>query len=380
MIRFFTILFLICITRAEAQEDSAFAVADSLVRIGNYSKAIQVYKLIENSAQAQQKIAQSYEALGKSKEALYYYKNALGLNPDNYAGQYKYGSLLRNSGKYKEADSLFMALDLKHPNNASVLYQLGYAKEQLKDSMATIYYARSYRLDNNQQNALYRLSKLLLENGHFGAAKENIDKGLEANPDSTRFILLNALVFFINKSYHDAVDQYDALLALGKDTEQIREQLAISLAQTFQYNEAIPQYKILLEHFDDKNPKWHYNLGKCYMGVNDFENARVHINNSIELLDAPLDAQFVSLAIMYNREGNFKEVIDHLQIAIKENPLNETAYYQLAVAADNYYKSKKRIIELYQNYLNLFQERGRYHELVKMRLADLKKEAHLTKD
>lgn len=116
------------------------------------------------------------------------------------------------------------------------------------------------------------------------------------------------------------------------------------------------------------------------MGTNNFEKAREHINTSIQLLDVPMDAQFVSLAIMYNREGNFKEVIAHLQAAIKENPLNETAIYQLAVAADNYYKDKKRIISLYQNYLNLFQDRGRYSELVEMRLADLKKEEHLTKD
>jgi tetratricopeptide (TPR) repeat protein len=273
-----------------------------------------------------------------------------------------------------------MQLDVRHPNNASVLYQLGYAKEQLNDSMATIYYARAYNLDNNQQNALYRLAKLLLEKADFLAAKNHIDKGLEANPTSARFILLNALTYYVNKSYHKAIAQYETLLQLGRDTEQIREHLAMSFAQTFQYEAAIPQFTLLIEQYDDKNPKWHYNLGKCYMGVNDFDKAREHINSSIELLSVPLDAQYVSLAIIYNREGNFKEVIAHLQAAIKQNPLNETAHYQMAVAADNYYEDKMRVISLYQNYLNLFQDRGRYHELVKVRLADLRKDLHLNKD
>lgn len=380
MIRLFIVLFLIFHVRAGAQEDSAFAVADSLVQIGAYSRAIESYKQIEDSPKALQKIAQAYEVLGRSKDALRYYEQSLEHKPDNYVVHYKYGSLLRSKGYYKQADSLFTVLNAKHPNNASVLYQLGYAKEQLKDSTATIFYSMAYRMDSNQQNALYRLAKLLLENGHYGPAKENIDKGLEANPESTRFVLLNALVYFVNKSYHDAIEQYELLLSLGKDTEQIREQLAISFAQTFQYEEAIPQYKLLIEQYDDKNPKWHYNLGKCYMGVNHFENARAHINFSIDLLSTPLDAQYVSLAIMFNREGNFKEVINHLKLALAENPLNETAHYQMAVAADNYYKDKIKIISLYQNYLNLFQDRGRYHELVKMRLTDLRKELHLTKD
>ena len=380
MIRTVFILLAFATFKAGAQEDSAFAVADSLLQVGAYSQAIQTYKKAEDSTKYLQKIAQAYEALGKSKVALTYYQKTLGTQPDNYVANYKYGTLLRRSGYYKQADSLFMLLNKKHPNNASVLYQLGYAKEQLNDSLATTFYTMAYMLDNNQQNALYRLSKLLLEKGNFLAAKNHIDKGLAANPTSTRFVLLNALTFYVNKSYHKAIEQYETLLELGKDTQQIREQLAMSFAQTFQYEEAIPHFLLLIEQYDDKNPKWHYNLGKCYMGTNNFIKAREHINTSIQLLNVPLDAQYVSLAIIYNREGKFKEVIAHLKAAIKENPLNETAHYQMAVAGDNYYEDKMRVISLYQNYLNLFQERGRYHELVKTRLADLRKDLHLNKD
>lgn len=373
-------LCLIGIAKAEAQNASALAVADSLYQVGAYSQAIAAYGKLEVSPQVYQRIGQAYETLGKTPQALDNYKNALGLNPENLTVAYKYGTLLRVSGNFKAADSIFADLQNKHPNNASVLYQLGYVKEQLKDSTAVVRYMQAYQLDNNQQNALYRLSKLLLEKREFNSAKNFIDQGLNADPKSIRFLTLDALSYYINKSYHDAIDQYERLIELGRDNLINREKLAISYAQTFQYPEAIANFKILINTYDDQNPSWHYGIGKCFIGIEDLVNAKRHINIAIGLVDLPLDAYFVSLAIAYNREGDYAEVIRLLKLAISENPLNERAHYQLAVAADNYYQDRLQVISLYQNYINLFQDRGNYSESVALRLSDLRKEAHLNKD
>lgn len=113
------------------------------------------------------------------------------------------------------------------------------------------------------------------------------------------------------------------------------------------------------------------------MGIDDYQNARKHINIAIGFLDVALDAHYVSLAISHNREGNYKEVIELLKLAIVENPQNQLAHFQLAVAADNYYKDREPAIALYENYMKLFKEQGDFYETVSVRLSDLKKEQHL---
>lgn len=251
MNRLLIVLCLLGINKAVAQNASAFAVADSLYQVGAYTQAIATYKQLPVSPAVYQRMAQAYEQLGNTPQALATYKAALKLDAENYIVSYKYGSLLRASGNYTLADSLFTNLNKKYPENPSVYYQLGYVKEQLEDSLAIGFYKRAYELDSKQQNALYCLAKLLLEQREFERARFYTDLGIAADPNSTRFILLNALNIYINKDYHEAIPLYERLLVLGKDNLQIREQLANSLALTFQYTDAIEHFKVLINQYDD---------------------------------------------------------------------------------------------------------------------------------
>lgn len=378
MLRTNALLILLFAYQAGAQTP-ALAVGDSLYQIGAYSQAISVYEQIPVSPEVYERIGLSYETLGNTNKALSAYKNALLLDKDNFKTAYKYGTLLRNQGNYKSADSLFGILNKKQPTNASVLYQMGYVKEQLEDSTAVIDYMRAYQLDDNQQNALYRLSKILLEKRNFVSAKEFIDKGLQSDQNSTRFILLDALNFYVNKSYHKAITAYERLLDLGKDNRSVREKLAVSYATTYQYEQAIENYKILINKYDDQNANWHYTIGKCFLGLNEPEKARRHINIAIGLLDVPLDDQFVTLAITYNREGKYARVMENLKMALKENPNNERARIQLAIAADNRFDDKSKVLPYYEAYARQF-EKGRNIEMVNYRISDIKKELFMTED
>ena len=372
------VILLLCFIKAGAQT-SALAVGDSLVQTGAYSEAIEVYNQLPVSPQVYERIAAANEALGRNAEALAAYRSALELNADDFRLGYRYGILLSKSNYYKKADSLFSGLHLIQPTNASVLYQRGYAREQLKDSTAIIDYLKAYRADNNQQNALYRIAKLLLEKRSFVGAKEYIDLGLKANPNSTRFLLLDGLSYFVNKSYHDAIKRFERLLELGKDNESIREHLAKSYAQTYQYEQALEQYKVLINQYDDRNANWHFSLSTAYLGLNEPEKARRHINIAIGLLDVPLDSHFLALAITYNREGNYPEVMKALQEALAENPKNQLAKYQLAVAADNRYADKALVLPYYEAYSKQF-PKGRFIDTVLYRISDIKEQLFMEKD
>ena len=116
------------------------------------------------------------------------------------------------------------------------------------------------------------------------------------------------------------------------------------------------------------------------MALHYFEKAERHINIAIGLQEIPLDGEYSALARIYNRKKEFKKEMKALEKALGENPRNELAQYQLAVAADNYYDDKNVVLDYYHIYLEKHGETGRMRELAKQRVRDIKKELHFTKN
>ena len=374
------IIVLISIIKAEAQDVSALAIGDSLYGVGDYNKAIVMYNKIPDTNDKEIKLAKAYEAIGNTSQAEMYYKMYLEKNPNTILAKYDYGKLLFNSGDLMRADSIFVKLSESNSNNPNFYFYRGLVREELKDTTAINFFLQAYTIDNNHQNALYKIAKLYLENREFTIATPYIEKGLKTDANSVRFITLNALKNYHIKEYHNAIAAYLKLIELKQSNTQLHENLAISYHKTNQFEKAIDQFTILINSYDDKNPSYHYNLGKVYMSLREYEKAKRHIEISIILQDIPLDEEYITLSYIYDREKKYKEEMEVLEKALKENPNNEIAKYRLAVAADNYFKDKETVLRYYNAYLDIYRETGKMREIVKQRVSDLKKELHFTKD
>ena len=234
-------------------------------------------------------------------------------------------------------------------------------------------------LDATHLNAQYKLARHFTTKRNFVVAEQHVAIGLKADPESTRFINLNALIYFYSKNYHGAVKYYEQLIALNQSNEQLHNNLALSYARTNQFLKAIEQYKTLLNKYNDENPTYHFNLGKMYQAEKETQLAIASINRAIALQDVPLNMQYLTLATIYKREGDYKNTFKMIEKAVSESPNDELLRYQYAVAADNYYKDEKSIIKLYEAYLERFGETGRYSELVRERIKDIKTAKHFEK-
>ena len=367
---------LICTTVADAQNASALRVGDSLFALGNYNKAITFYKQVENS---EAKIARAYQMNGNSTKALYYYQKAIQ-KETGLLTRYQYGKLLLSSGKLQKADSLFKALIQESPKNPEFVYQLGLAKEKQNDSTAIITYMNALNIDNEHQDALYKVAKLMAEKRNFNGAIDRISQGLEADPLSTRFLNLKAIVYFVNKEYHTAAATYEKLLELNQSNEQLHENLAESYRQTNRFEEAIDQYTILINTYDDKVPKWHYNIAKCFEALRYLDKAKYHYEIAILLQDLPVDDSYIALASVFFKQKDFKNQFEALTKAVRENPENQRAKYLLATAADNYFEDDSAVIAYYEAYLKTFGEQGQFAEYAKARIKDLKTDLHMNKN
>ncbi|MCF6308459.1 MAG: tetratricopeptide repeat protein [Flavobacteriaceae bacterium] len=377
----FTVLFLF---NAEAQNTSALpsdptsalAIADSLYNLGDYSKAINYYNQLSENENIDYKLAKSHEAIGNIPKAIQYYKKAVFSNPKATQATYNYAKLLFKTAKLIEADSIFKSLSIENPNNPNFTYQRGLIKERQKDSTAVSFFQETYKIDSNHINAAYKIAKLKLKKRKFSEAKPYINKGLFVDSASIRFLMLKALHSYHTKNYHQAIKDYNSLLKLGKKDAKLHFNLADSYYKVLDIEKAIDQYTILINEFDDKNEVYHYNLGICYSALHYNVKAIKQFESAIVYKYTPLDKEFYAIARAYKYEGNTKQEIKMLKKAISQNPNDEMLQYQLLLAYDRFYKDKKVVLAYFEKYLKRFGETGKFRELAKYRISELKKEIH----
>jgi len=371
------IVLLLTVTLADAQNPSALRVGDSLYALGEYSNAINSYK---NAGNAAEKIARSYNAIGNNMKALAYYKKALSTQETNLLTQYNYGKLLLKASRYEKADSLFQLLTKASPKNPEFVYQLGLVKEKQNDSTAFAIFLYAHVLDEKHQNALYKFAKYAAESRDFNKAEKLIEDGLLADPNSTRFLQLKAVVAYVQKNYHLAAKTYETLLELNQSNVQLHENLAMSYNQTNRFEEAIEQYTILINQYDDKNPAWHFSIAKSFEALRYLEKAQHHFEIAILLQDMPLDTSYIALAAVFKKQKEYKKQFETLQKAVNENPENHAALYFLATAADNYFEDEASVIPFYEAYLKKFGDNVQFSEYAKQRIKDIKTDIHFNKN
>lgn len=374
MNRLFIIILLIS-ALADAQNASALRMGDSLFALGDYSKAIKWY---EDAQHSEEKIAKAYLAMGNQTKALTYYEHVMTQENVDPLSQYNYGKLLLSSNRYSQADSVFRRLSRQHPKNPEFQYQLGLVKEKQSDSTAYQSFVNAYALDVNHQNALYKIAKYAAERREFDLASDYIQKGLKADSNSTRWINLKAIVAFVTKDYHSAATAYEQLIQMKQSNVQLHENLGVSYRQTNRFEEAIEQYTILINEYNDKNPSWHFNLAKSYEALRYLDKAQRHYELSIILQDIPLDDAFIALSEVFKKQLDYKNQFTTLQKAVGENPENQLALYLYATAADNYFEDDAAAIPYYEKYLQKFGDEGKYAEFAKQRIKDINTDIHFS--
>lgn len=372
-------IFILLFFKAEAQSVSVLAVskkADSLFEIGEYNKAIPYFLRNDRF----QEVARCYEAIGNNGEAQHYYEKALSTNTDNSKIEFQYAKLLFKISNYKQADSIFEILQSRFPNNPNFVYERGLVKEAQSDSTAIEMFLQVYKMDERNINASYKIARNYVENRKFEEAIPFIEKGLALDKNSSRFLTLRALKEYYTQEFHDAIVTYNLLISKGDSYPVLHENLAVAYVQTMQFEKALEQYQILLQRFDDQNPKWHHEAAVLYRTMSEYEKAKQHLSIAIGLLETPLSSEYLEMAVIYNRYKDYKNEMAALRKSFVNNPNNEMALYNLAIAADNYFKDKKTVLSYYENYLKQFGETGRMRNLAKQRVSDLKKEIHFATD
>lgn len=375
--RYYLILFLALCFKTQAQI-SVLKQADSLYVNGNYTKAINLYKSLENQEEAFDKIAKAYVALGNYDEALNNYKRSIEVNPDNALLKYEYARLLSKTKKFDEASAMFYKLidiDYRNPNYH---YELGLVLEHLKDSTAQNRFYNAFQLDSTHQKAIFRIAKFHVKKRHYETANKYIDIGLKSYSNNKELISLKAQNYYWKEDYENAVKWFEKLISLNESSEFIHEKLSFSYSRVYEYEKAIEHCKKTLK-FNPKNATNLYILGQLYDRNNDLPNAEKYILQSLVIMDVPLDTEYKKLGKIYNRQKKHKEAITAYKRAVEENPGSDEAHFFLVITKDKYYKDIDTRIKLFENFKKKFPE-SMFNFMVEKRLSELKKEKFLKTD
>ncbi len=378
MNNFLIILFVFAVIKAGAQT-STFTIADSLFAVGNYSDAVEELQRAAPQSQAILiKLAQVQKANGNPAAALEAYKTVLIENPDRVLTTVAYAKLLSETGNLKEADSIFKHLIIKYPTHAEFYYQLGLVREKQKDSTALSLFKNTINLQKTHQHALIKISKNALLNGKFKSAEHWSKQGLEVNPRNNALLSILAQTYYYQKEYKLAAEEFEKLINLGVGSEFIHRKLGTTYFHLGNYEKAITQFNLALD-YEDENPTTHYSLGKLYALKGEYENSEGHLLQAILLKAVTLDQEFTSLGLTYKLMNNPKDAFSYFNKALEENPYNERAMYERAVAADSYFKDLKTRLTYYQAYLDRFKELGSPNLLLlaRRRVKDIKEEIHM---
>ena len=372
---FYLFIFLVLASRAEAQEVSALAIGDSLYAVGNYSKAIAQYEQIANkNEQVYLKLARAHQAKGTLDDALTNYKLA-ATSTDEVIAMNEYGKLLITKRQFKEADSVFTALIDVYQTNPDFYYQRGRAKEltplniriDATDSTTTsekkliphiLDYRKAVALDSTHQKALGELAVFYLKRKEYPMVEKLAFKALESYPTNVEIISTLAQSYYYKGWNEEGIEWFEKLLALGQDTQFIREKLGNLYYKKRKYEKSVEQYLGALK-FSPEDWYLHATLAKLYNHTADLKSAETHGLFAVLYKDLPLDEEYYTLARTYEMKKDWKNAMKYVNRSLEEKPENKNAEYTKAIIADNYYEDRRAVLKLYEDFIKKY-EKGEY--------------------
>ncbi|MFQ5456152.1 MAG: tetratricopeptide repeat protein [Nitrospirota bacterium] len=186
--------------------------------------------------------------LGKIKEAIYYYKKALQINPTDVSTYINFGYNLEQLGKVDEAIYYYKKALQINPDYAKAHNNLGNALfETGKVDKAIYYYKKALQINPDYAKAHNNLGNALLETGKVDEAIYYYKKALQINPDYAEAYnnLGNAL--FETGKVDKAIYYYKKALQINPDFEEAYANIGVILESQGERDKAIYYYKKALQ-------------------------------------------------------------------------------------------------------------------------------------
>ncbi|HYK89043.1 MAG TPA: tetratricopeptide repeat protein [Acidobacteriota bacterium] len=255
------------------------------------------------------------------------------------------------------------------------------ALTEQKFDLAAQKYSEALKLQNNDPDLYYNLSLALARARKFDDALQSIDKAVQLKPGEPAYadlrkkivefkeseilnkaqeILTEGDKLFQAKDYANALTKYQEALKMVPEQRKPQQavvlaQIAKTQAQLNQYDPAVATFKKAIELAPD-NASFKTALAQFYLKEKKYDEALNIYADSGSAGNQPVDQVMFKLGQTQSNQGNSEVAQLAFERAIKANPENAEAYYELGMLLYQSKKDDKRAQEVLTKYLEVGKE------------------------
>jgi len=201
--------------------------------LGNYDSAKSAFnmgiKIDSQNSDFFSELGNLYFFENQTKTAIFYYEEALSLNPKNYEANLNLALLYRNQGEYQKAKRNLNILTRTYPNQFLPVYNLGFCNDKLgnKDE-AKGNYLTAISIDNQNPEAHFALGNIYKDEKDWENAKIQYQIAIENSTPNSRYYSNLGYVFHYTGDFINA----EKILKQAVETDPNNLDAKVNLAST----------------------------------------------------------------------------------------------------------------------------------------------------
>ncbi len=323
------------------------------------ASAFDYYQLLSNPAYAPQAnvaLGDIYKIFNRPERAVYFYKNAIAVEPDNTETHLKlartYEQLNDFSSSLKEysyalnasseSEEILISLERiwqkkvdENPKDAESHANLGVVFQKQKRYMEALNeYRKAENLNPTNINTKINIGTLYQEQKKYNDAISVYDSILNIQPHNSSVLVYKAECFKALKRDKDAIELYKTALNLDPKNSSIKAQLFELLKVTMPTQEVLDfLYKNVQN--SPMNADSYYEFAYELHKANKINDAIVYYIETIKLDKNKIDA-YINLSQAYRQNKNYIDAYSVIQKAKVIAPNNELVNKQLEICKKEY--------------------------------------------
>jgi len=241
------------------------------------------------------KLAQTYQRLNQSVQAIAAFREALKINPDDINCNYNLAKLLAETNQYDEAETVFQKLAVLNQRDAVTYYgQIMQMYDRARNYDKAVEAARKIvELNPKNEVALYNLAIMYDRLGRLEEAAQTLNETLTLKPDYTHAWFNLGIVYDKLKKHAEAVEAFKKYTALAPDDPSGWLNIGLEYMLLKDFEKALPNLEKSVS-LNPNNAVAQYNLGITYINLKDNYSAR-EVLKVLQRLDQNLAGRLAKL-------------------------------------------------------------------------------------
>lgn len=285
--------------------DSDFDGAVALYEKKRYQEAVTQFECIvaidRNNAQAYNYLGYCYEGIKQHGKAKAAYQNALKIEPDNYVIIGSLCLIFLNEKNLHKAKELLDRITCQKPKDV-VTHRLTAYYHKLNNNLdaAREQYEKALWLDSMHAYTLREYANILYKINAYGDAVAQYEKLLSIESDNDELFVVKGYCHEMMGEISKARISYAKALELNPNNADAAKNLTnlaededfykgLTLMESHRYEEAISMLKLVLEK-GRKIKAVLYNLGLCYENAEKYEDAEASYIRALDLEPDDVDS------------------------------------------------------------------------------------------